>query len=574
MNIFQRFKQDVQNIVVSIFTDIDFSNINIETPKEKTHGDLSVNIAMIIAAKTKANPRDIALLIKDHLIDLEYIDIISIAGPGFINVTLKRQIYYQALTSILKQEDNYLKINFAKKDKINIEYVSANPTGPMHIGHARGAVYGDVLASLLIYCGHEVTKEYYVNDFGGQITTLAESLYIRYKEISTKEKIEIPQGLYPGEYLIEPAKKLFNQYQDKLLYKSQEEYIDIVKKFAVDEMLILIKNDLEDLGIKHDIFFHESSLHESGAIDTLIAKLLQEGFIYKGFLPQPKGKHKEDFTCVEQLIFKTTEFGDDQDRPLKKPDDSWSYYASDLAYANNKIKRGFDKSIMILGADHIGYLARMKAIFAALGSPNNLEIKICQLVNYVDNGVAIKMSKRGGTFSSVRDAITAVGKDILRFIMLTKKNDVIIDFDLTKVKELSKDNPIFYVQYAYVRIKSLFTKYEKEMLQNFDFQDADMINYNLLSLDEELYLIKKIMLWPKILESSAIYYEPHRITYFLYECASQFHSLWSYTSGVNYRFIIADNKELTLSRLSLAKALMNILKVGLDIIGIKPMDKM
>lgn len=574
MNIFQRLKKDVQVILQKHFPDSNLQHITIEVPKETTHGDLSINAAMIIAAQTKQKPQDIALVIKGELNNIDYIENVSIAGPGFINLVIKKEVYFDALTSIIKNEDNYLRINIGNNTKVNIEYVSANPTGPMHIGHARGAVYGDVLANLLTACGYLVTKEYYVNDFGGQIDTLAESVYLRYKEQITKEQAIIPKGLYPGDYLIETGKRLFELYQDQLLNQSKEQYLPIIKEFAINEMMSLIKEDLKDLGISHDLFFYESTLHKSGDIDSLVTKLQNEGLIYRGILPEPKGKHKEDWQSFEQLIFRTTNFKDDQDRPLQKPDGAWSYYAADLAYAANKITRGFDQYIMVLGADHVGYVARMKAIFAALGRPGNLDIKIGGLVNYVEKGVPVKMSKRGGSFSFVKDVIDEVGSDIVRFMMITKKNDVIIDFDFAKVKELSKDNPVFYVQYAYVRINSLMEKCRQEMPEVFNGISYNKSDFKDLTLDAEIELIKKITLWPKILESSAMCGEPHRIAYFLYELASQFHSLWSYSLDVNYRFVVKDNQALSISRMLMAKAVMRIIESGFGIIVIKPMEKM
>ena len=581
INIFHQFKQDLTNIIKVLLPQSADINFSIEPPKDQKHGDISSNAAMVmvknIGNTQMLSSKDMALKIIKEVGELNYIDKVEVAGPGFINITLCKKTLFANLHQINQQSEDYLKINLGKGKKINIEYVSANPTGPMHIGHARCAVYGDVLASLLEYCGFEVTKEFYVNDYGKQISILSQTVYYRYQEIILQTKIPITLGLYPGEYIIPLAEKIAEQYGEKLMHMNYEEYISIIKPLAVEYMLELIKIDLTNIGISHDVFFHESTLHETNAIEKIVSQLKDKGSVYLGTLPHPKGiQVQEDWSPSEQLLFNTTKFGDDQDRPLQKTDGSWSYYASDLAYAQNKIARGFNQAVMVLGADHIGYVKRLQAIFSSLSNNCSLTIKICQLVNFMEHGVPIKMSKRAGTFTSVADVVKEVDKDIIRFIMLTKKNDVGIDFDLLKVKELSKDNPVFYVQYAYVRCFSLLEKLKTISPKTFAVIENNVADYSLLALEKELELIKKLIFWPKILESAVINMEPHRIALFLHECVTIFHSLWSsYTSNNEaYRFIVENDLDLTAARISLAKSITIIIEAAFKIMKITPLTKM
>jgi arginyl-tRNA synthetase len=446
----------------------------------------------------------------------------------------------------------------------------------MHIGHARGAVYGDALAKLLKKCGYKVTKEYYINDAGSQIDDLTKTVILRYKEALTGEKVTIPEGLYPGEYLIDIGSKIFNQFGDKLLKMDETACHELVKKIAVDEMMLMIRQDLKDLDIEHDVFFSEQSLHDSGKIAEVIKILADMGLIYEGQLPPPKGKEDVNWENRVQLLFKSTAFGDEQDRPVQKSDGAWSYLAADLAYAKDKIDRGFDNLIYVLGADHSGYVKRIKAVVNALGQSRvKCDVKICQIVNFVENNVPIKMSKRKGSFTTVKDVVNEVGKDIIRFIMLTRKNDAPLDFDLEKVKEQSKDNPVFYVQYAHVRTISILSNgkectpdaYAKFIAREFDL--------SLLSSEEEIQLIKLLASWPKVLEGAAVYFEPHRIAFYLLNVAAKFHSLWNLGKENNdYRFVVEDNIELTSSRLALVQSTQQIIVRGFEIIGITPMDKM
>jgi len=576
MNIFNKLKEDIINAGKHVHDDNAILKLaNLEIPKDSLNGDLSTNIAMIIASRTGANPREIAIKFKELLAEVPYIANIEVAGSGFINFTIKADSWQDCIKDILLNED-FGKINIGNGERINIEYVSANPTGPMHIGHARCAVYGDALSRLLTQCGYNVTKEYYINDAGSQVDDLAKTVMLRYDEALSGNKALIPNNLYPGEYLIEVGKKIFEQYGDSLLKMSKTDSYKIVKNFAVQEMLSIIKEDLKDLDIKHDIFFSEESLHNSGKIDEVISILQGMGLIYEGQLPPPKGKIDDDWSERTQKLFKSTVFGDVQDRPVQKSDGTWSYLASDLAYAKDKIDRGFDSLIYILGADHSGYVKRIEAIVKALSNGQvNVDVKICQLVNFVENSIPIKMSKRSGNFTTVKDVTNEVGKDIVRFMMLTRKNDALLDFDIKKVKEQSKDNPIFYVQYAFVRTISILDNCKKLIPEAYDKLLLNESNLSLLSSEEEIHIIKLLASWPKVLEGAAKHFEPHRIAFYLLNLAAKFHALWNFGKENNdYRFLVEDNIDLTAARLSLAKSIQKVIKSGFDIIGIEAMTKM
>ncbi|HJD60081.1 MAG TPA: arginine--tRNA ligase [Rickettsia endosymbiont of Omalisus fontisbellaquei] len=576
MNIFNQLKQDIIAASQQLYNNQEIAkNATIETPKDNFNGDLSSNIAMIIAAKENTSPREVALKFKEVLITLPYIASIEIAGPGFINFTIKAESWQIAIKNILQHEEKFFEIDIDKNKNINIEYVSANPTGPMHIGHARGAVYGDVLARILQKVGYTVTKEYYVNDAGSQINDLVSTVLLRYKE-ALGEKITIPAGLYPGEYLIPVGQILAKEYGNKLLTMDEAERFKIVKNFAVEKMLDLNRKDLADLGIKHDIFFSEQSLHDKGEIEETVRLLDCMGLIYEGTLPAPKGKVHEEWDNRVQKLFKSTNYGDSQDRPIEKADGSWSYFASDLAYAKDKIDRGANHLIYVLGADHSGYVKRIEAIVKALGKEQvKVDVKICQLVNFVENGVSVKMSKRLGSFASVQDVNHEVGKDIIRFIMLTRQNDKPLDFDLVKVKEQSRENPIFYVQYGHVRAISILSKAMELMPESYNDFEAGKYDLSLLSSEEEIEIIKLLASWTKTLEASAKYFEPHRIAFYLINLASKFHAIWNFgKENSDYRFVIENNKELTTARLALAKAIQKVIASGLEVIGVEPMNRM
>ncbi|WP_064429386.1 arginine--tRNA ligase [Rickettsia sp. Tenjiku01] len=576
MNIFNQLKQDIIVASRQLYNNQEIANIaTIEIPKDSFNGDLSSNIAMIIAAKESIAPREVALKFKEVLITLPYIASIEIAGPGFINFTIKADSWQASIKDILQHEEKFFEIDIDKSRNINIEYVSANPTGPMHIGHARGAVYGDVLARILQKVSYSVTKEYYVNDAGSQINDLVSTVLLRYKE-ALGEQITIPAGLYPGEYLIPLGQILAKEYGNKLLTMNYAERFKIIKSFAVEKMLDLNRKDLADLGIKHDIFFSEQSLHDKGEIEETVKLLERMGLIYEGTLPAPKGKIHEEWDNRVQKLFKSTRYGDSQDRPIEKADGSWSYFASDLAYAKDKIERGANHLIYVLGADHSGYVKRIEAIVKALGKEQvKVDVKICQLVNFVENGVPVKMSKRLGSFASVQDVNHEVGKDIIRFMMLTRQNDKPLDFDLVKVKEQSRENPIFYVQYAHVRTISILSKARELMPESYNNFESGKYDLSLLSSEEEIEIIKLLASWTKTLEASAKYFEPHRIAFYLINLASKFHSMWNFgKENSDYRFVIESNKELTLARLALASAIQKVIASGLEVIGVEPMNKM
>lgn len=577
MNIFNELWAEVVSRGLKIITDQSvWSQASLEIPKDPLNGDVSTNVAMIAAAKTGANPRELSLKLKEELLTIPYVAHVEIAGPGFINFTIKSEKWHDCIQSILNDDERFWKVDIGNGEKINIEYVSANPTGPMHIGHARGAVYGDALANILNSCGYKVTKEYYINDAGSQVDTLLESAYLRYKEAIDGLSIEIPAGLYPGEYLKPIGQKLVDQFKDTLLSMDTKQIKPLIKKIVLEEILKLIKADLADLGVVHEVFFSEESLHEGGKIKHAIDVLTDKKLIYKGALPPPKGKIDENWQEKEQLLFKSTDFGDDQDRPIQKSDGTWSYLAADFAYALDKINRQYDTLIYVLGADHSGYVKRIKGVVSALSDGRvKGDVRICQLVNFVKNGQQLKMSKRSGNFMTVRDVVNEVGKDIVRFIMLTRKNDISLDFDFDKVREQSKDNPVFYVQYAHVRTRSIISNAFETVPEAYNKFANKEFDLSLLNTEEEIQLIKMLASWPKQLASAAKAFEPHRIAYYLLDVASSLHSLWNLGKEDNqYRFNIEDNIELTASRLALAESIRKVIAQGFSLIGVTAMDKM
>ena len=576
MNIFDEIKQQVNLIATKLFNILpNQKQLSVELPKNLEHGDLSTNIAMLLAKILARNPLEIANLIKQELEKLDYIEQINVAAPGFININLKADIWYQTLATIITQGTNFGDSNLGKKEAINIEFVSCNPTGPMHIGHSRGAIYGDSLAEVMKKSGYLVTKEFYTNDAGNQITMLAKSVYFRYLE-AMGEKNKMPEGLYPGEYLVAVGQKLFKEYGEKLEKMLEQERLELITQYSIDAMMRLIRNDLAMLGVIHDVFISEKTLHDQNKIADVVNLLKQKNLVYCGTLAPPKGKLPDDWEEREQLLFRTTEFGDDVDRSLQKPNGDWTYVAADIAYMQNKIDRGFKKITIILGADHQGYKKRMQAAAYALGGEKiEFEIKFCQLVNFFQNGQPFKMSKRQGTFITVEDVLAEVDKDMVRFFMLTRRNDQVLDFDLEKVKEQSKDNPVFYVQYANARINSILKNAEEQNPEYFKRIEAANYDLDLLNSPEDLNLIKLMASWPKIVELACIHQEPHRIAFFLIELASEFHSFWSKgNENPNLRFIIADNFEKSLARLMLAKAVSITIASGLKIFNITPIKQM
>ncbi len=582
MNLFNEIRKKIISALQALEKEkkipagIDFSSVTAEPPRDASHGDIATNAAMVLAKPAKMNPRAIAELIAAELEKEENIETVEIAGPGFINLRLGAKAWRSIVPVILEQGMDFGNSDLGEKQLLNVEFVSANPTGPMHIGHARGAVFGDALARLLSKVGYNVVREYYINDAGSQVDTLARSAYLRYLE-ALGEKITIPEGLYPGEYLKPAGERLKEKYNDSLRTQSEAEYLPVVKAETLAAMLDLIKKDLADLGIEHDVFVSEKSLHDAGAIDETLKLMQSKGLVYRGVLEPPKGKTPEDWEPREQTLFRATDFGDDVDRPLQKSDGSWTYFAADIAYHADKLKRGFNHMLLELGSDHFGYLKRLKAAVAALSDNKaTLEIKFHAIVNFMENGVPLKMSKRKGTFATVRDVIDEVGKDIIRFIMLTRKNDMVLDFDLAKVKEQSKDNPIFYVQYAHARTQSIRRMAQQECPEAVKLADKrDISLLNLIESEEELQLLKRMAEWPRLVEAAALSYEPHRIAFYLQELAAEFHGLWNKgKDNAILRFIIADNVELSAARLMLVEAFANVIASGLDVFCIEAKKEM
>lgn len=571
MNIFEKLKQEINLIVKELYKiDINQRQLSVEFPKNSNHGDLSTNAAMIIAKPLGLNPLDIANKIKDKLLSLTFIDNVNIINPGFININIKQEFWHLALEEILNVGENYGDNNLGNGESINIEFLSTNPTGPIHIGHSRCAIYGDALAKLMAKCGYNVTKEYYINDAGAQIEILAKSVYLRYLEACGEEIGDIPEGLYPGDYLISVGRDIYKKYGVGF------NDIQIIKKFAVDSMMELIKSDLKLLKVEYDVFFSEKNLHEEGKIEQIVEFLEAKNLIYKGILTPPKGKLPEDWEEREQLLFKTTEFGDDIDRPLKKSNGDWTYAAADLAYMKNKIDRDFKKITMVLGSDHLGYKKRMQAAANSIGEGKiDFDIKFCQLVNFLKDGQPYKMSKRQGTFLTLNDVLEEVNCDIVRFVMLTRRNDQVLDFDFEKVKEQSKDNPVFYVQYANARANSILKNAQEQNGEFIKRINDKLYNLSKLNTEEDLSLIKTLVSWSKIVEQACIHQEPHRLVFFLIELAAQFHSFWSKgNDNPNLRFIISDDFETSLARLVLAKSVTIILRSGLKVLNIAPVEKM
>ena len=554
--------------------DTDFSNITVEPPKDSRHGDMSTNAAMVLSKSVEVKPRELAQIISEALSPKEIISSVDIAGPGFINITLSNSSWHDLLSAILMSGVNFGKSGMGSSQKVNVEFVSANPTGPLHVGHTRGAVFGDALANLLAYSGYDVTREYYINDGGSQVDVLARSIFLRYQEAFGKEVV-FEEGTYPGDYLIPIAKALKEKVGDLYLNKSEDNWLPELRNFAVEAMMNLIRADLDLLGIEMDTFFSEKSLYGSGKIEAALARLRDNGLIYKGVLEPPKGKKADDWEPREQTLFKSTEHGDDVDRPVLKSDGSWTYFAPDIAYHFDKISRGFDILIDVFGADHGGYVKRMKAAVSALSSGEvPLDIKLCQLVKLYQNGEPFKMSKRAGNFVMLRDLVEQVGPDVTRFVMLTRKNDAALDFDFQKVLEQSRENPVFYVQYAHARIKSVIRKAEA---LNLDTSDYALSEANLSSLTHasELSLIKKLAEWPRIVELSARLYEPHRLAFYLFDLSSELHSHWG-KGGENphLRFLQSDDMTITKSKIALARAVSIVISSGLAILGVQPAEKM
>jgi arginyl-tRNA synthetase len=542
--------------------------VAVEPPRDASHGDLATNAAMVLAKGAGTNPRELASRIAPKLEALPNVMGVEIAGPGFINIRLSPEAWRNELKSILAEGENYGLSRIGNNQRVNVEFVSANPTGPMHMGHCRGAVVGDALAKLLEAAGFRVTKEYYVNDAGGQVDTLARSLHLRYREALGEDIGEIPEGLYPGDYLVPVGVALAAEFGSQYVAAPEAEWLDLFKRRAVDAMLDLIKHDLALLGVHHDRFASEREVQESGAVDMALEALEEKGFVYKGTLPPPRGKTTEDWEPRELLLFRSTEFGDDQDRPIKKSDGSWTYFAADTAYHLRKLENSAEL-INVWGADHAGTVMRTQAAVQALAGRPALDVKLVQMVRLLRNGEPVKMSKRSGSFVTLAEVVEEVGKDVVRFSMLTRKNDAQMDFDFAKVVEASKDNPVFYVQYAHARISSLKRK-AAEAGVNLD-QPADL---DLLD-EEELALVKIAAQYPRMVEGAAMAHEPHRIAFYLYDLAAAFHALWHRgNDDPGRRFLVENNPQLSRARLELALGIGQVIRSGLALMGVAATEEM
>ncbi|RED51031.1 arginine--tRNA ligase [Aestuariispira insulae] len=582
MNIFNKISSELEQVLSGLAADgtvpdgLDISRVTVEPPRDPSHGDMATNAAMVLSKPAGMKPRDLAEAIVAKLVESDLIASAEIAGPGFINLRLDRQAWIGCLASIHAMGTAYGNSEIGGGDAVNVEYVSANPTGPLHIGHARGAVVGDVLAGLLAKAGYNVTKEYYVNDSGAQVDVLARSAYLRYRE-AHGEAIEIPEGLYPGQYLIPVGQALKAEHGDSLLGQDETSWLPTVKLFAINAMMDLIREDLSELGIQHDVFTSERALVEAGRVEEAFATLENKGLIYTGVLEPPKGKKPEDWEPRPQTLFKSSEFGDDVDRPLKKSDGSWTYFAPDIANHFDKYQRGFKTQIDIFGADHSGYVKRMKAATTAIsGGEAELDIKLCQLVRLMDKGEPIKMSKRAGTFVTLRDLIDEVGKDVVRFFLLTRKSDAQLDFDLTLVKEQSRDNPVFYVQYAHARCHSVFRQAKEAFPgESFDAACLENADFSLLTGDHEIDLIKSMAEWPRLIEAAAQAHEPHRVAFYLQDLAATFHAAWHKGSAdATLRFVAPGNLELTKARLALVDAARLVIASGFEVFGVEAVTEL
>lgn len=554
--------------------DLDFTNVAVEPPRDALHGDMATNAAMVLAKPAKSKPRDIAEALATKLLADDRITAADVAGPGFLNLTLDPACWTAIVPLALKAGADFGRSDMGQGKKVNVEYVSANPTGPLHVGHTRGAVFGDALASLLDFAGFNVTREYYINDGGSQVDVLARSAYLRYLEANGQE-VAFEDGTYPGDYLIPVGQALKEKYGDSLVGKPESEWLAELRDFGTAAMMDMIRADLKSLNIEMDVFYSEKSLYGTGRIEAAIGSLKDKGLIYEGVLEPPKGKLPEDWEPRQQTLFKSTEHGDDVDRPVMKSDGSWTYFAPDIAYHYDKISRGFDALIDIFGADHGGYVKRMKAAVSALSDGKvSVDIKLTQLVKLFKDGEPFKMSKRAGTFITLRDVVEQVGPDVTRFHMLTRKQDAPLDFDFDKVLEQSKENPVFYVQYANARISSVMRKANDAGVDTADgvLAAADM---SANTHPAELALARKLAEWPRLLELAAKHNEPHRVSFYLYELAGEYHSLHNLgKTEPHLRFWQADNTELSLSKIALTRAVSVVLSAGLGILGVTPMTEM
>ncbi|WP_106795559.1 arginine--tRNA ligase [Rhizobium sp. H4] len=584
MNLFTDFEARIKTALEQIDlvrekrSELDFGRITVEPPRDASHGDVATNAAMVLAKPLGSNPRALADVIIAKLKEDADVADVSVAGPGFINIRLAVGYWQRLLASMIASGTDYGRSTLGEGRKVNVEYVSANPTGPMHVGHCRGAVVGDALANLLAFAGYGVEKEYYINDAGSQIDVLARSVFLRYREALGERIGEIPSGLYPGDYLVPVGQSLAADYGVRLHNMPEEQWMPIVKDRTISAMMVMIREDLAALNVHHDIFFSERTLHANGAaaIRTAINDLTFKGYVYKGTLPPPKGQLPEDWEDREQTLFRSTEVGDDMDRPLIKSDGSYTYFAADVAYFKNKFDRGFDEMIYVLGADHGGYVKRLEAVARGVSDGKaKLTVLLCQLVKLYRNGEPVKMSKRSGDFVTLRDVVEEVGRDSVRFMMLYRKNSEPLDFDFAKVTEQSKDNPVFYVQYAHARCMSVFRQ-AREAFPGLDVSSEDLAKAVAgIGDPAELQLVAKLAEFPRVVEAAAQSQEPHRIAFYLYDLASSFHAHWNKGKDqTELRFVNDKNRKSSIARLGLVYAVASVLKSGLAITGTAAPDEM
>ena len=574
MNIFTLFETEFATILRSLQeqgrlpADLDSGRVVFELPREISHGDVACNAAMVLAKQASMKPRDLAERLVPEFQKLDGVTAVEIAGPGFINLRVEPRLWTTEIDAIIEAGTDYGRNRAGGGRPINVEYVSANPTGPLHAAHARGAVLGDALAGLLGFCGWKVTREYYINDAGAQVDVLARSAYLRYCEALGREIGDIPSGLYPGSYLVDVGKALAAEFGETFLDSDEAEWLAPVRSFTIDAILVGIREDLQALGIRMDLFSSERALVDSGGVQSAIDRLQDAGHVYRGILEPPKGKEPEDWEPREQLLFRASAFGDDTDRPLQKSDGSWTYFASDVAYHMDKLDRTGGPLINIFGVDHGGYVKRMMAAVEALsGRKGQLDIQLCQLVNLMEDGKPVKMSKRAGTFVTVRDVIDAVGSDVIRFIMLTRRSEQTLDFDYARVTEQSRDNPVFYVQYAHARACSVLRQAEAQT-------EGDAALHQLTD-PAEMAVIRLLAGWPRQVVSAAAAHEPHRIAFYLMDLAAAFHALW--TAGrenPDLRFIRDEAPQLTAARLCLVKATALVIRSGLGVLAIDAREEM
>ncbi|MEO5374080.1 MAG: arginine--tRNA ligase [Alphaproteobacteria bacterium] len=583
MNVFTHFRDIIRSIVIDLGATgalpqaMDTGRVTCEPCREAGHGDIATNAAMVLAKPAAKKPRELAEIIAARLRASGEVASVDVAGPGFINLRLSDDFWRERLRDALRAGPAYGDSALGHGVRVNVEYVSANPTGPMHVGHGRGAVFGDALAALLEKAGFDVTREYYVNDAGGQVNVLARSVHLRYLEALGEDVGPIPEGYYPGDYLKPVGEALAARHGDAWRGRPESEWLDPVRDFAIAAMLDTIREDLAALGVRHAVFSSERELVEAGGVDAALVLLAGRDLVYEGVLEPPKGKLPDDWEPRPQTLFRSTQFGDDVDRPLRKSDGSWTYFASDVAYHLDKYRRGFTSLIDVWGADHGGYVKRVQAAVEALTEGKaQLDVKLCQMVNLLDQGEPVRMSKRAGTFVTLRDVIDKVGRDVVRFIMLTRRNDAHLDFDFARVTEQSRDNPVFYVQYAHARACSVF-RHAAEAFPGVDLSPDALAAGPLHRLTDpaELALIRMLAGWPRLVEGAAEAHEPHRLAYYLYDLAAAFHGLWNKgNDDADLRFLSPSDPEASLARLALVQGMATVIASGLSVFGVEPVREM